>query len=217
MEEGTGTTPAVNPKVMKYSVKFGRDKLLTDTAEILKAVDDSTAKGRSYEKHLHLAACSCLNHLAEHGDITLLQRLITTLPKATRRNALIAWAEEFGSASFDEEAKVLRYDREKTSDIDAAIDTPFWEYKAEGEYKPLNFTAELRALLIKTEKRLLASKKLQARLASEPTLDPDSLGAVEKRMLASKEQDTIDLETLRKVEDLIGFNFAAEAKTATKH
>jgi hypothetical protein len=150
-----------------YSVTFSLDKLLTDKADIEAGIADVQAKGRSFERKLHLVACSCLHHVEATGDIGFINRLVLALPKSARRNALIEWSIAHGKLMWNEDGKKLVFSRTKTTDIEAAIEKPFWEFRPEPEYKPMNLIEEITKLIAKAEKRIAAAAEENKDLPDE--------------------------------------------------
>lgn len=72
-------------------------KLLKTTTEIKKAITSIANRGKKLDHDIHVAGVSCLAHIVEHGDTTVLDSLVTALPKGTRKTAFVAWAVEFGT------------------------------------------------------------------------------------------------------------------------
>jgi hypothetical protein len=97
---------------------------------------------------------SCLNHIDKHGDITLLNRLISALPGGWRANALKAWSEEFGKVNWDNTQKAFVYDKAKRTNLEGAIEIAPEDFKPETEYKPMDLAADIAKLIKKAEARL---------------------------------------------------------------
>ena len=72
-------------------------KLFTTTTEIKKAIASISNRGKKLDLDIHIAGVSCLAHVAEHGDTTVLDSLVQALPKGSRKNAFVAWCLEFGN------------------------------------------------------------------------------------------------------------------------
>lgn len=106
-----------------------------DAAACDKAITSIKNRGVKLDKDIHDAACSCLNALIKHGDTTLMNRLLLAMPKSGRKNALAAWMLNFGNVLLNDDKatkaeRPLVYDKAGEHDIDGAIATPFWEFKA---------------------------------------------------------------------------------------
>ena len=116
---------------------FNRDNILTGTANINAKIDriaDSQAKA---DADIHNTALACAVHYMDHGDVTLVERLINAIGKATNRKALVAWNKAHFplTISFDKESgqhKVKARKGRSAEDfkLDAAVEVPFWDFKA---------------------------------------------------------------------------------------
>lgn len=122
-------------------------KLITDTAALNKAIASIKTRGTKLQADMHTAAVSCLDHADKHGNVTPMRNLLDALPSMTRKNALKAWAEQFGKFVYNEETKTLDYAKDKATTLQAAIDEPFYQFSPEPEYKPLNMAAEIGKLM----------------------------------------------------------------------
>lgn len=122
-------------------------KLVEGAANITKLIVSVTTRGKKLENDLHVAAVSTLHHAGQHGDITLANRLLEGLPASTRKNALREWYLSFGKFKWNEEEKALAYDKTKQSMLDEAIATPFWEFKPEAAFKPVDVAGALLSFL----------------------------------------------------------------------
>lgn len=127
-------------------------KLITDAAALNKAIDSIESRGKKLQQDIHVAALSCLQYAEQHGDVTLMQRLIVALPASTRKNALLAWASDFGKFAVSEDGKSVIYNKHGKTDLATAEATPFWEYVAEPAFKPFDIAAELAKLVKRAEK-----------------------------------------------------------------
>lgn len=88
--------------------------IITGKEAIAKEINLIGAAGVKYDKRVHVAAVSCVNHIREHGDNTLLLKLFKVLPDSFRRNSFLAWCEDFGGITVitkDEEGKMLKKDQ----------------------------------------------------------------------------------------------------------
>lgn len=129
---------------MKITIAKGATAV---TAAIAKA----TKSGKAYELALHTAAVSCLNHVAEHNDPSLLNRLYAELSGITRKQAFAEWCLHFGNVSYNGKDKMFMYEKGKPAFIEDSVATPFWEFKPEPEFKPFDLHAAIAALLKKAE------------------------------------------------------------------
>jgi hypothetical protein len=97
------------------------------------------------------AARSCaifaMQHFAEHGDTTLMQRFLDAMPKNyARRQAFVTWCHDFAPVDVTHEGKgVVKLIKDKTRadmavDLEKALKADFWDYSPEKPIVP--FTAE---------------------------------------------------------------------------
>lgn len=144
-------------------------KLITDTKLLNKAITSIRGRGKKLDKDIHIAAVSCIAHIKKHRDVTVANSLIDAMPKGSRTNALRAFLEHFGQVSYDEKAKAMVFDRDKTADVQGAIEKPWTEFKPEPVYTSINISAELNRLLSRISK---------AEKAGKQTFDPQDVESV---------------------------------------
>lgn len=133
--------------------------LLNGKEAIEAAITSIQTNGKKLDLDIHVAGVSCLNHINEHGDVTLLNRLVAAMPKGSRVNALRAWAEDFGRVSYNTDTNVFDFDKKsKPTDLVKAAETSWTEYKPESKYVPMDFRAKLTVLLNEAVKRSALDK-----------------------------------------------------------
>lgn len=110
-------------------------KLLTK-AELPKAIESITKRGRILDTDIHQAACSAVAIKAEHGDTMFINRLYTALPKGTRAAAMTAWLLKFGgvvandgSSGKPKAEQPFLHTKDKAADLDGGIKTPWYDFK----------------------------------------------------------------------------------------
>ena len=128
-------------------------KLYKTAAQIDAACIAFFKKGQTLQTEAHKIACSVLAHLGEHGDIRVVAKFLNAMPEMSRANALRAWFEAFGPISFDKNEPV--FVKTKKTKLGEALATPFWKFKPEPEYVPLDAAAALDKLI----KRLIKDAK----------------------------------------------------------
>lgn len=138
--------------------------LISGTAELNKAIDSVINRGKKLDDSIQLLGLSLLSHTDEHGDITLMNRLLVSFPKGSRRNAFAEWALKFGKYSLntaaDKKDVPFHFARERTTDLLGAEGTMWTEFKPEQDIDQVfDFGAMLQALL----------KKGDAAMAKDPT------------------------------------------------
>lgn len=133
-------------------------KLITGTESIDKAILSIQTRGKKLDQDIHIAACSCINHIELHGDVTLLNRLVAAMPKGSRVNALREFSEAFGKVVFNTESKEFDYSKKKVTLLEEAMATSWTEFKPEQAYQAMDFDAELAKVLKKAFSRVSSDK-----------------------------------------------------------
>jgi hypothetical protein len=118
-------------------------------AEIIAAIADVQVTGKRLDDMIHVAAASVVNHLEEHGDITLAQSLVDAMPVGSRVNALIAYFEKVGKVNYDIATKKLEFAKFKVTNMDLAIAKSWTDYKPEAPYSGFDLKATLSAMITK--------------------------------------------------------------------
>lgn len=132
-------------------------KLIAGAANIDRAIAIMHVRGQKLQTECHVLACSVLNHVAEHGDIRIVAKFLNAMPEAARVNALRSWFEAFGPISFDGNSP--SYAKGKKTRLGDAMSTPFWKFKAEAEYEPIDVVKQLANLIKKLEKDVKKTKR----------------------------------------------------------
>ena len=110
--------------------------VLLNSTQMDAAIKSITGRGAKLQADIHQCAVSALAHFNQHGDSTLINRLILALPKSSRTNALVAWALHFGqlAQNTDKSTRVaqplVKSAWPKAFDLQACEDMPFWSFKA---------------------------------------------------------------------------------------
>jgi hypothetical protein len=125
--------------------------LIEGEKAIAKALDSIKARGASLQKDCHTAACSVLQHVGKHKDIRLVTRLLESMPDMTRKNAVKAWFEFFGPIAFTDKGEI-KYAAEKPVQLGAAMGKPFWSFKPEAAYIPLEVGKAFDSFIKRLEK-----------------------------------------------------------------
>lgn len=132
----------------------------TDVA-IDKMIMSIASRGSKLQDDTHRVLASIAVRWHDTNDVTVAVRqinaLIESLPSGWRTNAVKAWVESFLTFVWDTDEKCFVYNKNRTKiskdDARAAMDTPYWEFKPESEYKPLNLDDMIYALIARAEKR----------------------------------------------------------------
>jgi hypothetical protein len=121
--------------------------LIVGTVALDKAIVSIHARGQKLQADMHRVACSVLSHAFEHGDIRPLAKLLQAMPESSRSNALRAWSEHFGPVRYDGKNPLFVKGRE--NQMAAAMAMPFWQFKPEEDYQPLDVIKSLNVLMKK--------------------------------------------------------------------
>ena len=113
-----------------------------NAAEINKAILSIASRGKKLDADIQTAGLSILNHVQEHGDSTLADKLVLALPKGSRKLALTEWLLAFGKlrilekTNVDDAARIgagalFAYDKTKSTDLESAAAKPWYDFKPE--------------------------------------------------------------------------------------
>lgn len=127
-------------------------KLLDSAARIKQAIDSIASRGARLDRDIWVAAASAIKHHVDHGDVTLINRLVDAMPKGSRVNALRAYFDELSAARYDEEAKAFVHVKGASAKLDTALSTPWYSFKPEAAYVPLDPAAILSNVIRKMQK-----------------------------------------------------------------
>lgn len=130
--------------------------LIVGTADLNKAIDSVITRGKKLDDSIQLLGLSLLDHTDKHGDITLMNRLLVSFPKGSRRNAFAEWALKFGkfmlNTGADKKDVPFHFAKERTTDVEAATGIMWTEFKPEQDLdKVFDFGAMLQALIKKAD------------------------------------------------------------------
>lgn len=147
-------------------------KRIVGASAIAKAINGVIKSATNAQVKIHEVAVSALAHAEEHGDVTLIAKLVYGLPKGTRANLVSKWARAFAPIKFSDRDMNAKMDKSATAiafDVDGSEATPFWEMKS--EVKPAEIT--LQAIVDYLSKRAKGK-------------DNDSMETTEQRKLIGK-------------------------------
>jgi hypothetical protein len=133
-------------------------KLFTTKATIVAAIEDIRATGKKLDNMIQVAACSVIQHIDKHGDITLLNSLVEAMPKGGRVNALRDFLGTFAKVRYDEAAKSFAFDRDKKTDLEGAQNIMWTEFAPEKPYVAFDLQALLASVLKKADTALSDDK-----------------------------------------------------------
>ena len=126
-------------------------ELIKDVKKLGKAIKSIATRGAKLDSDIHIAAVSCLHHAFNHGDVTLMTKLVDAMPKSGRRKALIHWVQEHSLLGYVEGEQAFRMTASKTKQwkLKVAEETPFWEFTT--EKAPTDLTMEQLVKLVVTK------------------------------------------------------------------
>lgn len=127
-------------------------KLLVGAAAIDKAIASIKKRGDKLDRDIQVAALSAMQHHAEHGDVTIINRLVAAMPKSSRVNALREYIQCFGGVTYNSETKLFMHVSGKEFDLEAASEKMWTAYKPEPEYVPFDALAAITNLVKKLDK-----------------------------------------------------------------
>ena len=115
---------------------------LLNAVAIDKAITSIKTRGANLDKSIWECGVSCLNHATEHGDTTLLDKLLNALPKGARKVAFTEWVLAHGQVRLlDGKVKAEKVriknggtfilDRERVLDLQGAMSKSWVEFKPE--------------------------------------------------------------------------------------
>lgn len=115
---------------------------LLNAVAIEKAITSIKTRGAKLDQSIWECGVSCLAHASEHGDTTLLDKLLNALPKGARKLAFTEWVLAHGQVrllSNKVKAEKVRIkngatfilDRERTLDLEGAMSKSWVEFKPE--------------------------------------------------------------------------------------
>ena len=92
-----------------------------ETVEVVKKQIANVGKsGARLAAAIQTAAMQVLAHAVKHGDITLAQSLVNSVPKHSKA-ALVAWLEVYGPFAWDKDTKALKFFKANKQLKDAGI------------------------------------------------------------------------------------------------
>lgn len=142
---------------MTTSTTALKTTLIVGTADIGKAIDSIVTRGKKLDDSIQLAGLSILNHVELHGDISLMNRLLVSFPKGSRRNAFAEWALFHGKFKLntgdDKKTVPFLYDKTRETKLLQAEAKAWTEFKPEQDLDQVfDFGKMLAALMAKAGK-----------------------------------------------------------------
>ena len=171
-------------------------QIIKGKAAIEKAIAPIASRGKKLDEDIHKAGVACLAHASEHGDTTLLDKLVNAMPRGSRKLALVEWALAFGQVvvldkkTAKDTGRVFGLDRGKKLDLDEAIAQPWMDFRPEADpatafdaqaavQSVLRKLANARQAGLTVENQALALKDARALVKALETTADDPLDTVE--------------------------------------
>lgn len=143
--------PMNTPAVKSSSGSF----VALSTKDIEAGILSISKRGATLDRDIQLMGLQCLNHIEQHGDVTLLNRLFIALPKGLRKNAFAQWALAHGKVEVnkgdDKKVMPLSHAKGKKTDMDGAMSVSWYKFSPE---KPLDEIIDVQKAFETLLKRL---------------------------------------------------------------
>lgn len=125
-----------------------------DKKEVIEQnIDRVNTSLKNAQTSLHVLACQCLYHHFEHGDTTLMVKLVNGLPKSIRKADLLRWIIDFGAFDYDiknglthSKEKMANLKKDYIKQVNKAYNNPFYEYTKDKEVIKKSFVDMLKEL-----------------------------------------------------------------------
>ena len=134
-------------------------KVIKGKANLLTAINVIQVKGKELEKLIHTVAVSILMHSEKHREVSLCNKLIAATPSMVRKNALRDWMLTFGAMTFDNETKLMAFNKKGKFDTTKATHNPFYDFVPEKDYVPYDLLAMVTNIINTADKRLEKGNK----------------------------------------------------------
>lgn len=174
---------------MDKAIKSINIKLYTGTAAIDAAIVKLHKSGQRVQSEMHKLACSVLDHVGKHSDITVVGRFINAMPEMARKNALRNWFETFGPVVFGE-GEQISFVKGKQTKLQPAMQKPFWKLVGvEGKpYEAIDVQAQVAIWIKKLRTDAVNTKRDHSALihALECSVKPEPQSATVDPLAATQ-------------------------------
>lgn len=135
-------------------------KLLVSVEEINKAIASIQRRGKQLDLDIQQVGVSCLAHVNEHGDTTILDKLVNAMPKGARKSAFCEWALAYGNIRMLERSnerdadaialgRLFAKDKSKDFNLQGALDNMWFDFKPEKDLLDTFDAGKMVALMVK--------------------------------------------------------------------
>lgn len=134
--------------------------LIVGSDLIKKEIEGITKADKKLDDRIQVCGLSILDHIAQHGDITLANKLFLGMPKGSRRNALAEWFLAHGKLELNVDAGTKKeapflYAKAKETKLELAEQTPWYNFAPE---KAVDTVFDLSAALANIWKKAQAAQ-----------------------------------------------------------
>ena len=146
-----------------------------NAAQINKAIVSIATRGKKLDADIQAAGLSIINHVQEHGDTTLADKLVNALPKGSRKLALVECMLAFSKMRLLDKANpedgpriasgaYFAFDKTKTTNLEAATDKPWFDFKPEAPIlTAFDAQAAVQGVLTKLTRAVAGGLEIQNR------------------------------------------------------
>ena len=134
--------------------------------EVDAAIASIARRGLKLDADIQGAALAILQHVHDHREVSLVQKIFNAMPKGARRNSLAHWFVRFGEVAVNtdkESAKVrpFLFAKDRSTNLAGAETMPWYAAKEEKALaEEFNFAGQLAALLKRATEAQSSGKKL---------------------------------------------------------
>jgi hypothetical protein len=130
--------------------------LIKGNQAILAIISQIQASGKLLDDEIQLAAMSCINHIEEHGDITVACTLYLSMPKGARKAALSAWLMTYGkleaNTGLNKAVQPFTYAKNRSTDLEGGEANPWYGFKKDKAPDAVfNLTESIERLIARVE------------------------------------------------------------------
>jgi len=164
---------------MKASL--AQSAIITDASKIGELIDSIQKAGAKLDRMIWQGAVSAIAHLDQHGDVTLVNRLYTAMPKGSRALALAEYLLAFAKVRANDDPKNKKatpflYAKDKDTKLEKALTTPWYDFRKE---KSPDEVFDFGAMLAKLIERAEA-----AQANGKPVKGAESISAIRKALVS---------------------------------
>lgn len=124
------------------------EKARADSASVIeKNIATYAANGKANDALIQETAIKILIHVEKFREPSLANKAVEGLPASARKNALLGFFEKYGKLKYNSDSKRLVFKKEFKTNLEGAKNNPFWTFKPEPEYKPMDSLAEIEKLI----------------------------------------------------------------------